>query len=302
MARAMLRFLVTGLLALTIAGHVKKGVAETSTDMQVARGSLLGVWRGSYICAQGETGVEVSFDRLGDDGTVTGSFRFFNLPNRNNAASGEYTLVGRLDGQELTLTPGTWLQQAPGYSAVGFNATFAFPGVTSIVGAVAFPGCGQISMSKIGGYQQATIVPSTAAPSELPPADPSSSARADIPSGYPDYSFTCKDSGDQGEYLIKIYLKQSMVIVHQTSPAACTLTYQNGVYANPYGQGEICSIVSGGLSGRQEVNISATHYTTKVFYDTGITPWTSLDFKTGVLKSGSGQGDVSVAYCQRARS
>jgi hypothetical protein len=126
--------------------------ASVPTLMQVARSSLLGVWRGSYVCVQGETGVELSFNELRDDGVVVGTFSFFNLPGHSNAASGEYTIIGQLDigEQRVYLDPETWIRQPPGYIPVGLSISFPSAQTHEISGTITNPGCSQILVDKAG--------------------------------------------------------------------------------------------------------------------------------------------------------
>jgi hypothetical protein len=63
-------------------GPAPTSAAPSHRSLELARGTLLGVWRGSYVCAQGETGVELSFTDIHDDGVVSGTFNFFNLPGQ----------------------------------------------------------------------------------------------------------------------------------------------------------------------------------------------------------------------------
>ena len=176
--------LVAGLLGSSLPTDI--AVAQNKTQiagasfgtLQTARNALLGVWRGSYVCAQGETGVELSFTQLHTDGVVVGTFSFFNLPGHNNSESGEYTLIGRLDvgTGELFVNPGRWIRQPPGYAPVGFSASFA--SANRILGRVIanFPGCSQIYADKSNGasqYQQPLITRVTWPPPSATPSQES---------------------------------------------------------------------------------------------------------------------------------
>jgi hypothetical protein len=118
--------------------------------LQAERSSLLGVWRGSYACLQGETGVELAFTGIRDDGVVIGTFKFFNLPGHSNAANGEFTLAGRLNigDHKLYFTPGNWISQPPGYVPFSFSISFPSMGERRIQGTITFPGCTQIYADK----------------------------------------------------------------------------------------------------------------------------------------------------------
>jgi hypothetical protein len=120
--------------------------------MQMTRGALLGVWRGAYTCSQGETGVELIFTEVHDDGIVIGTFSFFNLPGHNNAQAGEYNLIGKYDPSQskLQMSPGAWISQTPNYNPVGFSASFPLSGTRRILGTISHSGCGQIYADKTG--------------------------------------------------------------------------------------------------------------------------------------------------------
>jgi hypothetical protein len=121
--------------------------------LQIARSRLLGVWRGSYVCSQGETGVDLAFSELFDDGAVLGTFSFYNLPGQGNSASGAYTLIGQLDVGHRTiyLDPGTWIRRPPGYAPVGVAISFPSSGERAISGTITNSGCSQISVAWTGG-------------------------------------------------------------------------------------------------------------------------------------------------------
>src|SRR4051812_14921427 len=87
------------LLALSGApGHAQNesplhGAQGESAAQPGIRDVLLGLWRGSYVCRQGETAVELSLtDMEGDD--VRGTFKFFNRPGQTNVLPGEYNVKG----------------------------------------------------------------------------------------------------------------------------------------------------------------------------------------------------------------
>lgn len=126
---------------------------STQDLIQLARSRLLGVWRGSYVCSQGETGVDLSFSEVHNDGTIIGTFTFYSLAGQSNSASGAYTLTGQLDigNQIIYLDPGTWIRQPPGYGPVGVSISFPSSGEHAIKGTIMSSGCGQISVAKTSG-------------------------------------------------------------------------------------------------------------------------------------------------------
>jgi hypothetical protein len=179
---------IAGLLGPSLPTGTAVAQTETQTQdtavktLQMARSALLGVWRGSYVCGQGETGVELSFTELGDDGVVVGTFSFFNLPGRSNVKNGEYTLIGKLDlrTRELYLSPGKWIKQPPGYTPVGFSAPLPSLGVRKIFGRITFPGCNQIYADKTD-HQPVTADVTPPSSSSSPPQIPSCKPGTDLP-------------------------------------------------------------------------------------------------------------------------
>jgi hypothetical protein len=121
----------------------------TAAMLQQVRAALLGVWRGHYVCAQGETGAEMSFANMTDAGEVRGVFRFFNLPGHSNALPGAYYVAGRFDfvSGQLRLDPTSWIEQPPGYIAL----PVLFPAVSSTSlngGFPTEPSCTFITLSR----------------------------------------------------------------------------------------------------------------------------------------------------------
>jgi TPR repeat protein len=128
-------------------GHLTNDLAK----LQVVRHVLLGgVWSGSYLCRQGETGVDLVFDELNDDGVVHANFTFFSLSGKNNAESGKYSLFGQynITENQLYMTPNKWIRMAPNYVPVGFTASSPSHESYTITGIIASPGCNQIHVEK----------------------------------------------------------------------------------------------------------------------------------------------------------
>ena len=123
--------------------------AHAASSNPDAASALVGVWRGSYICRQGETGVEVTITDLTADGAVKGRFHFFNMPGKSNAAEGEFLLSGKYDlaAGTLTMTPGEWIKQPENYVTAGFTAYYRPPAPT-MAGTVDNNVCRQINLTK----------------------------------------------------------------------------------------------------------------------------------------------------------
>jgi hypothetical protein len=126
-------------------------VAQTPSAYADAARALMGVWRGSYICRQGETGVELNFTELRPDGAVSGTFSFFNMPGQHNAAEGAFALSGQYDlaSGKLTMISGAWIKQPANYVTTGFIAYYRPPS-RAFAGTMDNNACGQITVTKSG--------------------------------------------------------------------------------------------------------------------------------------------------------
>jgi hypothetical protein len=56
-----------------------EGVYLLSAQISGARQRLMGIWRGTYRCQQGETGLALTIEELSDDGNVKAVFSFYDL-------------------------------------------------------------------------------------------------------------------------------------------------------------------------------------------------------------------------------
>lgn len=81
---------------------------------------LSGLWRGSYVCGQGLTGLELEL-RGTRYGIVNGVFRFFPVAENPDVPRGSYPLLGRLERGSLVLTPVDVRVLPEGYIPVGIQ-------------------------------------------------------------------------------------------------------------------------------------------------------------------------------------
>jgi hypothetical protein len=121
---------------------------DADASVQSLRSVLLGTWRGTYICAQGESAAELVISDVTDQGVLHGTFHFFNLPNQHNVAPGEYTVSATYDasGNSLLFTPVKWVLAPPGYLMVGFNVSLESK--NKLTGRFTSSGCKGISLQK----------------------------------------------------------------------------------------------------------------------------------------------------------
>lgn len=75
---------------------------------------LLGVYTGSYIATQGETGLTLTIYR--ENGNYRALFDFYNLPDHTNAKEGSYTMeVSQTDEGQFRFDADEWIQHPSGY-------------------------------------------------------------------------------------------------------------------------------------------------------------------------------------------
>jgi len=124
--------------------------SATNANLDPAH-ALVGLWRGSYVCRQGETAVEISITDFDAKGAIKATFHFFNMPGQTNAAEGEFALSGQYDPAlgKLTMTAGEWIKQPENYVTAGFVAYWR-PPATTMAGTVDNNACRQINLTKTG--------------------------------------------------------------------------------------------------------------------------------------------------------
>ncbi len=97
------------------------------------------VWRGAYQCAQGMTGVTLTLLLL-PGGKAQGLFEFYPLDANPGVPKGCFEMSGVMDSRRhLTLAPGPWRRQPPGYVTVGLTGQEI--DAYRLVGTVEGPGC-----------------------------------------------------------------------------------------------------------------------------------------------------------------
>jgi hypothetical protein len=110
------------------------------------------VWEGTYVCAQGVTGLHLELD-IASSGVTTGVFEFYGVRENPNAVPrGSYRLRGKLTMVEagsfaLELQPDAWIVQPPGYVMVGLQAT-SDRERRSMTGRITNPSCGAMKVSR----------------------------------------------------------------------------------------------------------------------------------------------------------
>jgi hypothetical protein len=93
--------------------------------------SMIGEWRGSYVCAQGITALTLSIDKETGE-TFSGYFHFYPPPPRNPKANeGCYSVEGhRSANGRVVVTAVRWIFQPPNYVTVDLEGELAAAGLS----------------------------------------------------------------------------------------------------------------------------------------------------------------------------
>ena len=110
-----------------------------SNEQITALNRLVGVWEGSYVANQGETGL--TLDVYMDGGHCRAIFDFYNLPGKTNAKEGKYVMrvSYNTSTQQYYLRGHTWVERPDNYRFVDLEGTITgddFSG--SVVGLATF--------------------------------------------------------------------------------------------------------------------------------------------------------------------
>ena len=111
--------MLVGLLCLAgCATAPRAGVAPEGMPEFGDASGVTGTWRGSYVCAQGLTALELELTGQAD-GRVEGTFAFSEHPDNPGVPSGSYRVHGRMSASGiLTLRTGEWIVHPQDYFTV----------------------------------------------------------------------------------------------------------------------------------------------------------------------------------------
>lgn len=111
------------------------------SSQRLAAGS---VFRGHYLCSQGDTNMTLQVEEVMRNGQVRGVFSFH---HEASGAQGSFTVEGVLtQSGEITFEPVEWLVQPPRYVAVPFRLAVSEDG-RQVRGGVLHPSCGTMEAS-----------------------------------------------------------------------------------------------------------------------------------------------------------
>ena len=102
----------------------------TSLPAQERAMSLVGTWRGSYVCLQGSTGLTLSVTKQSGN-RFSGFFHFYPTRWGPVAKEGCYSVDGTLDKSgSIIIDTGRWITQPDGYVMVGLRGTLDKTGLS----------------------------------------------------------------------------------------------------------------------------------------------------------------------------
>jgi hypothetical protein len=110
-----------------------------------------GTWRGTYVCAQGNTALALTIAPR-KDGTVSALFHFAAAPDNPDVRTGCFEMQGRAGDTpgEIALRPVRWLRRPANYLMVGLDGAISADG-GRIEGLVRGPGCTVFRVERIPG-------------------------------------------------------------------------------------------------------------------------------------------------------
>lgn len=127
---------------------ILSAVSPAASRPLVSADDWTGVWRGTYVCAQGVTGLFLTVKRL-EAGDVAAVFKFFAVPENPGVPSGEFDMAGTpgVEANHLDLFPRQWIRRPPNFVMVGLDGDY--DEVTGgYSGEVRGPGCSRFMLRR----------------------------------------------------------------------------------------------------------------------------------------------------------
>jgi hypothetical protein len=120
------------------------------SQSQAQAAAINGLWKGSYICAQGSTSLQLTITTAGSGDGVQATFNFYSTAD-NTVPTGSFAMRGTFSGGVLTLDGDHWIVQPPNYLMVGLTANVQGSKPASITGQVTNGvGCTTFSIQRDG--------------------------------------------------------------------------------------------------------------------------------------------------------
>ncbi|TQS45819.1 hypothetical protein [Cryptosporangium phraense] len=118
--------------------------APSASPSAAAQQGVAGVWKGTYTCNQGETGLTLTIE--GQDSALEATFEFYATSTNTDVPSGSYSMAGNVTGGTMRLIGTAWINQPDGYGMVNLTSTSI--SATTITGTVEFSGCSTFTLTR----------------------------------------------------------------------------------------------------------------------------------------------------------
>jgi hypothetical protein len=105
------------------------------SQSQAQAAAINGLWKGSYVCAQGATSLQLTITTAGSGDGVQATFNFYSTAD-NTVPTGSFAMQGTFSGGVLTLDGDHWIVQPPSYQMVGLTANVQGTSPATITGQV----------------------------------------------------------------------------------------------------------------------------------------------------------------------
>ena len=124
------------------------GAAAPAAARPLAPASILGEWRGTYVCGQGLTALSLTVASL-NRSRVTAIFDFGPLKENPAVPHGRYEMSGDFNAKtgRLKLGAGKWIEQPSGYFTVDLDGYLTASGAR-ITGVVPAAGCSVFDLTR----------------------------------------------------------------------------------------------------------------------------------------------------------
>ncbi|WP_461030813.1 hypothetical protein, partial [Streptomyces sparsus] len=125
------------------------GTAGPGPSSGTAELPMAGTWRGTYECAQGPTGMELTVEAR-PGGGVQAVFTFFPVPANPGVASGSFAMVGTWEDGVLRLFGERWIEQPFGYEMGDLSASYDPASPQRLEGRALAQGCSTFTTTRVG--------------------------------------------------------------------------------------------------------------------------------------------------------
>ncbi|MBK1789302.1 hypothetical protein [Prauserella cavernicola] len=108
---------------------------------------LPGIWRGTYTCSQGETGIELEISEPEGD-SVPAVFSFFPVEGGPPTETGSFSVIGSETDGQFVFRQDAWISQPEGFVMVDLGVASVQD--DTMTGRVGGPSCSDFSVTKQG--------------------------------------------------------------------------------------------------------------------------------------------------------